>query len=108
MFSVEVEPVDDATCVQLEPFHLNRNRSKSAPVPVRAPVYVNELGGVTVPVSSEYTRRLGEPVPALVTLLGVEVVMMALATVATVAVVLPSRYSAATPATCGLAMLVPL
>ena len=50
----------------------------------------------------------GEPVPGLVTLPGVPLVTRASRTCCAVAVGLALRYSAATPATCGLAMEVPL
>ena len=64
-------------------------------------------GGGAVP-SSEYSRRFGEPVPGLVTLPVVALVVIALATVAGEAAGAPCRYSAATPATCGVAIDVPL
>ena len=67
-------------------------------------------GGGGVPPSSKrlYSKRFGEPDPALVTLSGVELLTIALATSAAVADSSESRYSAATPATCGLAIDVPL
>ena len=55
--------------------------------------------GVGVEVRSEKSRRLGEPVPAFVTLLGVELLMIAAVTVAGEAVGFVSRNKAATPAT---------
>src|SRR4051794_32293783 len=87
-----------------------------APVPERLPVYLVQPVHGSVPpvppplgaVRPEKSRRLGEPVPGLVTLLGVLLLMMAAVTVAGVADGLPCRYSAATPTTCGVAMLVPL
>ncbi len=51
---------------------------------------------------------MAEPVPAPVTLPVVAAFRMVLVTVAGVADGLPCRYSAATPATCGEAMEVPL
>ena len=59
------------------------------------------------PVSSEYSSRLGDPDPGLVTLFSVELLMIAEVTVAGEAVVFVSRKSAATPATCGAAIEVP-
>ena len=50
---------------------------------------------------------MGDPVPGLVTLFGVEPLMMAAATVAGEAVGFVSRNKAATPATCGEAIDVP-
>ncbi len=52
--------------------------------------------------------RLGEPVPGLVTFPVVALSLTAAATVAGVAVGSPCRYSAAAPATCGVAIDVPL
>ena len=57
--------------------------------------------------NNEKSSRLGEPVPALVTLFGVELLMIAAATVAGEAVGFVSRNNAATPATCGDAIDVP-
>ena len=59
------------------------------------------------PLNSEKSRRLGEPVPAPVTLFGVELLMIAAATVAGEAVGFVSRNNAATPVTCGVAIDVP-
>ena len=50
---------------------------------------------------------MGEPVPALVTLFGVELLMIAAVTVAGDALGFVSRNNAATPATCGVAIDVP-
>ena len=50
---------------------------------------------------------MGEPVPAPVTLFGVELLMIAAATVAGDAVGFVSRNNAATPVTCGVAIDVP-
>ena len=61
-----------------------------------------------MPPNSEYSRRFGEPVPGLVTLFGVELLISAVVTCAGVALGLLARYSAATPATCGDAIEVPL
>lgn len=63
-------------------------------------------GGGALP-SNEYSKRLGEPVPALVTLLSEEPLIIAAPTVAGEAVGFVSRKSAATPATCGEAIDVP-
>ena len=63
--------------------------------------------GGGAPVNSEKSSRFGEPVPALLTLFGVELLMMAAVTVAGEAVGLTSRNNAATPATCGEAIDVP-
>src|ERR1051325_3904428 len=63
--------------------------------------------GGGAPVNSEKSRRFGEPVPGLLTLLGVELLMMAAVTVAGDAVGFVSRNSAATPVTCGVAIDVP-
>src|SRR4030095_3009972 len=52
-------------------------------------------------------RRLGEPVPALVTLFGVEPLTIAAATVAGEAVGFVSRNNAAMPVACGVASDVP-
>ena len=64
-------------------------------------------GGGGAPVNSEKSNRLGDPVPGLVTLFGVELLMIAAATVAGEAVGFVSRNNAATPATCGVAIDVP-
>ena len=56
---------------------------------------------------NENSSRLGEPVPAFVTLFGVELLMIAAVTVAGEALGFVSRNSAATPATCGDAIDVP-
>src|SRR5687767_12419127 len=64
-------------------------------------------GGGAAP-RSEYSKRLGEPVPGLEILFGVELSLIAAHTVAGDALGFPARYSAATPATCGVAMDVPL
>src|SRR6185369_14716740 len=58
--------------------------------------------------NSEYSSRLGEPVPALVTWFVVEPLTIALRVVAAEAPGLNCLYSAATPATCGEAIEVPL
>src|SRR5690606_14756407 len=65
-------------------------------------------GGSLPPSKNEYSSRFGEPLPGLVTLFGVEALMIALVTCDGVAVGLSARYSAATPATCGEANEVPL
>src|SRR5687767_9977792 len=72
---------------------------------VRIPRRDPDAGAAQYAVNS---RRLGEPVPAEVTLPRVEPAISALATPAGVAPGLLCRYSAATPATCGEAMEVPL
>ena len=54
------------------------------------------------------SRRFGEPVPGLVTLFGVEAVISASATCAGEAAGVAPRTSAAAPATCGVAIDVPL
>ena len=59
------------------------------------------------PVNREKSSRLGEPVPAFVTLFGVELLMIAAVTVAGEALGFVSRNNAATPATCGVAIDVP-
>ena len=58
--------------------------------------------------NSEYSSRLGEPVPALVTWFVVEPLTIALRVVVAEAPGLNCLYSAATPATCGEAIEVPL
>jgi hypothetical protein len=63
--------------------------------------------GVGPPPNNENNNRFGEPVPALVTLFGVELLMIAAATVAGEALGFVSRNNAATPATCGDAIDVP-
>jgi len=63
--------------------------------------------GVGPPVNNEKSNRFGEPVPAPVTLFGVELLMIAAVTCAGVAVGFVSRNKAATPATCGDAIEVP-
>ena len=63
--------------------------------------------GVGPPVNNEKSSRFGEPVPAFVTLFGVELLMIAAVTVAGEAVGFVSRNRAATPATCGVAIDVP-
>ena len=63
-------------------------------------------GGGAAP-NNENSKRLGEPVPAPVTLFGVELLMIAAVTVAGEAVGFVSRNNAATPATCGVAIDVP-
>ena len=68
---------------------------------------VQEVGGGGDPPSNENSSRLGEPVPAFVTLFGVELLMIAAVTVAGEALGFVSRNSAATPATCGVAIDVP-
>src|SRR5262249_8322968 len=65
-------------------------------------------GGAGASVTSEYSSRLGDPLPAPVTRSGVAELTMALLTVGGVAVGWLSRYNAATPATCGVAIDVPL
>ena len=64
-------------------------------------------GGGGAPVNNEKSNRLGDPVPGLVTLFGVELLMIAAVTVAGEAVGFVSRNNAATPATCGDAIDVP-
>src|SRR3954449_3770799 len=95
----------------------------SSPVPVSAPVNVVPppgggvgavvTGGVGVGVVSPvpglvYSRRFGEPVPALVTTPLVAWPVSAEATVAGDAPGLVCRYRAAAPVTCGVAIEVPL
>ena len=63
--------------------------------------------GPPPPVNSEKSRRLGEPVPGLVTLFSVEPLMIAAVTCDGVAAGFVSRNKAATPATCGDAIDVP-
>ena len=58
-------------------------------------------------VNNEKSSRFGDPVPALLTLFGVELLMMAAVTVAGEAVGFVSRNNAATPVTCGVAIDVP-
>src|ERR1044071_637766 len=58
--------------------------------------------------NSEYSSRLGEPVPGFVTTLAVEPLTIALRVVVAEAPGLNCLYSAATPATCGEAIEVPL
>ena len=58
-------------------------------------------------VNNENSSRFGDPVPALPTLFGVELLMIADVTVAGEAVGFVSRNNAATPATCGEAIDVP-
>ena len=58
--------------------------------------------------SSEYSSRFGEPEPGLETLFCVALAVIVPATVAGDAAGLPCRYKAATPATCGVAIDVPL
>src|ERR1044071_2171679 len=58
--------------------------------------------------NSEYSSRLGEPVPALVTTFVVAPLTIALRVVVAEAPGLNCLYSAATPATCGEAIEVPL
>src|SRR4030095_1239810 len=55
----------------------------------------------------EKSNRLGEPVPAPVTLFSVALLMIAAVTVAGEAVGFVSRNKAATPVTCGVAIDVP-
>ena len=64
-------------------------------------------GGGGAP-KSECRSRFGDPVPALVILFGVALSFNALSTAAGVAEGFASRYRAATPATCGAAIEVPL
>ena len=66
-----------------------------------------EQGFGVGPPLDENSSRLGEPVPAFVTLFGVELLMIAAVTVAGEALGFVSRNSAATPATCGVAIDVP-
>ena len=63
--------------------------------------------GGGAPVKSEKSRRLGEPVPGLLTWFRVALLMMAAVTVAGDAVGFVSRNNAATPVTCGVAIDVP-
>src|SRR5690606_35960511 len=72
------------------------------------PVGGSGSGPPPPPSNSEYSNRLGEALPAPVTLLAVELLISAVATWLGVALGLPARYSAATPATCGDAIEVPL
>src|SRR5205085_431839 len=67
----------------------------------------NSLAGGGALVSREKSKRLGEPVPALVTLLRVALLTIAAVTVAGEAVGFVSRNNAATPVTCGVAIDVP-
>src|SRR3712207_4029636 len=62
-------------------------------------------GGVLPPPM--YSSRLGEPAPSPESFHALALPRMALPTVAGAADGLPCRYSAAAPATCGLAMEVP-
>src|SRR5215212_9582971 len=62
--------------------------------------------GVGPPLKSEKSSLLGDP-DALVTLFGVELLMIAAVTVAGEALGFVSRNNAATPATCGVAIDVP-
>ena len=64
-------------------------------------------GGVGPDAINENSSRLGDPVPAFVTLFGVELLMIAAVTVAGEALGFVSRNSAATPTTCGVAIDVP-
>ncbi len=57
---------------------------------------------------SEYSKRLGEPLPALPTTPVVAAPVIAVATAAGAAVGCACRYKAATPVTCGVAIEVPL
>ena len=59
------------------------------------------------PPNNEKSSRFGEPVPAPVTLFGVEPLTMAAVTVAGEALGFVSRNKAATPVTCGVAIEVP-
>ena len=59
------------------------------------------------PVNGEYTNRFGDPVPTLEMALVVAVLVIAVPTAAALALGLPCKYKAATPTTCGVAMLVP-
>jgi hypothetical protein len=86
-----------------------------APPDVRTKVNASDVGLNTIvaegtsAVRSEKSSRFGEPVPISESRFAVAVVLtIALNTAAGVAVGLPCRYSAATPATCGDAMEVPL
>src|SRR6185295_12847108 len=63
--------------------------------------------GGGAPVNSEKSSRFGEPVPALLTWFGVELLTMAAVTVAGEALGFVSRNNAATPVTCGVAIDVP-
>ena len=58
-------------------------------------------------VNSEKSSRFGDPVPALLTLFGVELLTIAAVTVAGEALGFVSRNNAATPVTCGVAIDVP-
>lgn len=82
--------------------------AKPALVGLSAKVQGGGVGvGVGPPPINENSSRLGEPVPAFVTLFGVEPLMIAAVTVAGEALGFVSRNSAATPATCGDAIDVP-
>ena len=78
----------------------------TAAKPALVGLIANEQGVGTGPIN-ENSSRLGEPVPAFVTLFGVEPLMIAAVTVAGEALGFVSRNSAATPATCGDAIDVP-
>lgn len=80
--------------------------AKPALVGLSAKVQEGGFGGDPPPIN-ENSSRLGEPVPAFVTLFGVELLMTAAVTVAGEALGFVSRNSAATPATCGVAIDVP-
>ena len=80
----------------------------TAAKPALVGLSAKEQGGFGgVPPINENSSRLGEPVPAFVTLFGVELLMIAAVTVAGKALGFVSRNSAATPATCGVAIDVP-
>src|SRR4051812_33322766 len=64
-------------------------------------------GGVVPPVPVD-SSRFGEPVPGLPTTFGVALATSASRTCCAVAPVWSARYSAAAPATCGVAIEVPL
>ena len=81
-----------------------------AGVTVAVAVAVGVAVGVSVgtPVGFVNSRRFGEPVPGLPTTPVVALLVIADATVAGVADRVGRRYSAAAPATCGVAIEVPL
>ena len=102
--------ITPAVAVQLTPPDSNpRFNNNSAPGLASESELESELASALArpPVNSEKSSRLGDPVPALVTLFGVELLMIAAVTVAGEAVGFVSRNNAATPATCGVAIDVP-
>jgi hypothetical protein len=100
------------TAVQLQPacvITVTVAGPPTAAKPALVGLIAKEQGGGfgTDPPINENSSRLGEPVPASVTLFGVEPLMIAAVTVAGEALGFVSRNSAATPATCGDAIDVP-